>query len=84
MEEFEINLSETENKEIPPHRFKILVKNKAIKAGIKYLNSLQNKKEKGAKIRYESLELMDYLNSWSNIRIEDQRFIFSIRSEITR
>ena len=25
---------------------------------------------------------MDYLNSWSNLRIEDQRFIFSIRSEM--
>ena len=36
LEEFEINLSETEIKETPPHRFKTLVKNNAIKAGIKY------------------------------------------------
>ena len=64
LEEFEIKLSETEIKETPPHRFKTLVKTNAINAGIKYLNSLQNKKEKGAKIRYESLELMDYINSW--------------------
>ena len=40
------------------------------------------KKEKGARIKYDFLELKDYLNSWLNLNIEDQRIIFSIRSEM--
>ena len=39
-------------------------------------------KEKGALISYDSLDLQDYLNSCSNLTIDEQRFIFSIRSEI--
>ena len=77
-----MKLSETQIKETLPHKFKVLAKEKAVSAAIKYLNSLQNKKEKGGRIKYDSLELKDYLNSWSNLNIEDQRTIFSIRSEM--
>ena len=82
MKEFDINLTETEIKEIQSTQFKALMKKKAVTAAINYLNSLQKKKEKGALITYNSLELKDYLNSWSNLRIEEQRFIFSVRSEM--
>ena len=64
-------------------RFKALVKKSYVKAAIKYLNSLQKKKEKGALIRYESLELQDYLNSCANLTFEEPRFIFSLRSEMS-
>ena len=82
LKEFEINLTEIEIKETQSMRFKALVKKSYVKAAIKYLNSLQKKKEKGALIRYESLELQDYLNSSANLKIEEQRFIFSLRSEM--
>ena len=42
----------------------------------------QNKCEKGSGIKYESLELQDYLNPCSNLTIENQRFIFSLRCEM--
>ena len=32
-------------------------------------------------IKYESLEIKDYLNSLCNLRIEDQKLNFSTRSE---
>ena len=82
LDEFEMKLSKTQIKETLPQKFKVLAKEKAVSAAIKYLNSLQKKKEKGARIKYDSLELKDYLNSWSNLNIEDQRIIFSIRSEM--
>ena len=58
------------------------MKQKAGTAAINYLNSLQKQKEKGALIIYNSLQLENPLNSWSNLRIEEQRFIFSVRSEM--
>ena len=45
---------------IPPNIFKNLLKKKALLAK-------QNKCEKGVGIRYESLDLQNYLNSYSNI-----------------
>ena len=54
----------------------------AIKVGISYLNSQQIKKGKGAKILYESLELKEYLNSWSNLKLGGQRFLLSIGTEM--
>ena len=50
-------------------------------AGIKYLRTKQMKGEKGINIRYNSLELQDYLNPFSNMTLEDQRTMFSLRCE---
>ena len=47
LKEFDINLSEPEIKEIQSTPFKELVKKNTVKAAIKYLNSLQQQKEKG-------------------------------------
>ena len=42
--EFEMKLSETQIRETLPQRFKVLVREKAVTAAIKYLNSLQKQK----------------------------------------
>ena len=82
LEEFEIYISEEDLKIMPRHRFKIIVKQKAENAGLRYLKNLQKKCDKGSRISYSSLELQDYLHPSSNINVEDQRFLFSLRSEM--
>ena len=62
--------------------FKNMVKKKSLLAAIKYLKIKQKKCEKGLGINYNSLEIQDYLNPCSNISLEDQRFIFSLRCEM--
>ena len=37
---------------------------------------------KGSRIKYENLELQDYLQPSSNLKLEDQRFLFSLRCEM--
>ena len=79
MEEFQINKSEDDLKKISKDRFKRIVRQKAKIAGLKYLHELQKKCGKGSRIQYNSLELQDYLSPSSNISLENQRFLFSIR-----
>ena len=62
--------------------FKNIVKNKAVLVGIVYLKAKQAKCEKGVKIKYKTLELQDYLKPCSNLKLEDQHLIFSLRCEI--
>ena len=40
------------------------------------------KGSKGNKIEYDSVALQDYLNPYSNLSIEDQRYLFSLRCEV--
>ena len=58
------------------------MKERAIMAGIKYLRTKQMKGEKGINIKYNILELPDYLNPFSNMALEDQRTMFSLRCEM--
>ena len=62
--------------------FENMVKKKSVLAAIKYLKVKQKKWEKGLDIIYNSLEIQDYLNPFSNILLEDQHFIFSLRCEM--
>ena len=82
MEEFQINKSEDDLKKTSKEIFKRIVRQKAEIVGLKYLHELQKKCEKGSRIQYNSLELQDYLSPSSNISIENQRFLFSIRCEM--
>ena len=77
LKEFEIDLSEKSIKEIKTSSYKNLVKQKSVLAGIKYLESKQRKGEKGILIKYKSLELQDYLQSYANISLDDQQLLFS-------
>ena len=43
LNEFEIELSEAQIKDISPHRFKSLAQKSVVKAAVSYLNSLQKK-----------------------------------------
>ena len=67
---------------MPENIFKNLVKKNACKTALKYLQTKQSKGDKASSIKYESLELQDYLNPCSNITLEDQRYIFSLRSRM--
>ena len=82
LKDFEIPLSEEGIKETKTNYFKKLVKQKSIQAGIRYLNSIQINKEKGRLIKYDELELQDYLQACANISFEDQKRIFSLRCEM--
>ena len=33
-------------------------------------------------LKYTSIELQDYLNPFANIKLEDQRYLFSLRTKI--
>ena len=55
---------------------------KTLLVALKYLKMKQSKGKKGSTISYNSIELQDYLGSYANIKIEDQRYIFNFRSEM--
>ena len=59
--------------------FKKLVKQKCSEAAFEYLKKKQSNGSKGAEIKYESLQMADYLLPQANLSLEDQREIFSIR-----
>ena len=59
-----------------------MVKTGAQNAGLKYLKSIQENRSKGNKIEYHAIELQDYLNPFSNLGIEEQQYIFSLRCEV--
>ena len=79
LEDFEINLKIEDLKNVPVNIFKRMVKQVS---GLKYLKCQQIFFLKGARIKYDCLELQDYLKPSSNISIEDQRIIFGLRCEM--
>ena len=46
------------------------------------LTNIQMKGSKGRRTRNDCLALQDYLNPYSNLNIEDQRYLFSLRCEV--
>ena len=67
-----MNISDENIKKMPENIFKSLVNQNTCKTGLKYLKTKQSKGE----------ELQDYLNPCSNITLEEQRYIFSLRSRM--
>ena len=84
IKEFDLGENEKDIIYIPVKTLKKSVNQKGKVAGIKYLQGQQNKCEKGSGIKYEFLELQDYLRSSSNISLEDQRLLFSLRCEMNQ
>jgi hypothetical protein len=82
IEEFELNISEEDIKRTPVNCFKKMVKKSSELAGLKYLKILHKMGKKGILINYESLEAQDYLNPCFNFKLEEQRYLFSLRSEM--
>ena len=82
LEDFEINVKIEDMKNVPCNKFKRILKQKTKTAGFKYLKCQQERCEKGSMIKYDCLELQDYLNPAANISIKDQRYIFSLRCEM--
>ena len=80
--EFEINMSEETIKNMPELQFKSLVKKQAMKATVNYLKQKQSKCEKGSEIKYDKLEIQDYLSPSANITLEKQQQIFSLRCKM--
>ena len=80
IKEFNIFSSEEEIKKIPTKVFKNIVKRSSEEAAIKYLENITGTKE--VKIIYDSLNIQDYLKPCANITIEEQRYLFSLRSEM--
>ena len=65
--EFEMDISEENIKNMPELKFKSLVKKQANKASFNYLNQKQSKCEKGSKIKYQQIEIQDYLTPSANL-----------------
>ena len=82
IQEFDLNISEEDIKRTPTNIFKNIAKTSSISAGFKYLKQIQLKGSKGSKIVYDSLTLQDYLNPYSNLTLEDQRYLLSLRCEV--
>ena len=61
-----------------------MVKRSSEEAAFRYLQKNRQKGTKGAKINYKTLEIQDYLQPCSNIKIEEQRYLFSLRSEMNK
>ena len=82
MEDFEITITDDEIKRTPARVFKKMVKIRAARVWLIYLKELQKKGNKGSLIIYDSLEVQEYLNQSTNRKIGDQRYFFSLRSEM--
>ena len=54
---------------------------KTYAAAFKYLVDKQMKGSKDADINHKSIKLQDYLNPFANIKLEDQRYLFSLRTK---
>ena len=75
-------MSDEDIRKMPENPFKQMVKEKSISASINYLNTKQSMAEKGVEIKYESMELKDYLRPYSNLSLEEQYKIFSLRTRM--
>ena len=60
------------------------MKTQAIKASINYLKQKQGKYETGSEIKYEKLEIQDYLSPSANLTLEKQRQLFSLRCKMNQ
>ena len=83
MNEFEIYMTDEKIRHLPVNKFKQLVEEKSLSGSIKYLKMKQSKGEKDANIKYETLELQDYLNPYSNLSLKEQQHIFSLRTQMS-
>ena len=82
LNDFEIDMTDEEIKIMPVNSFKQLVKEKSVSASIKYLQMKQRKVEKGVEIEYETIKLQEYLNPYSNLALEGQQRIISLRTRM--
>ena len=75
MKEFDINES-TAFRSMDKNAFKRLVKEKCTKTALEYLLEKQSRGSKGDGIKYEVLQMADYLMPQSNMSLKDQRELF--------
>ena len=80
--ELELNISVEIIKNMQENVFKNIVKKNTCVADLKNLKMKQSNGEKALNIIYDTLELQDYLKSCSNLKLEEQRSIFSLRSRM--
>ena len=78
--ELDMNLDEIQN--IKPSIFKNLMKKHIRKVAFKELVDQQQSKQKGKFIKYESLQMAEYLLPEANLDISDKIEIFSLRTEM--
>ena len=67
---------------MPINIFRSVVKKETFSATLTYLKSKQLKGEKALNIIYNSIQLQDYLNPCSTLKLEDKRAMFSLRSRM--
>ena len=74
----DIQLSNQEIQHMKRTQFKNLVKNKTELAAFKYLSAKQQSGKKGKLIKYEKLQMADYLLAESKATVEDKYNIFAL------
>ena len=82
LQAYSIDLSMTQIKNTRQSIFKALVKRQTEKVALKTLLEKQQKGQKGRFLKYERLELADYLLPECEAGVEDKREIFNIRTEM--
>ena len=78
--DLEIEMTFNDIKNIKISKFKSLLKEKIANSAFKYLKS--NIRNKGKDIVYEQFQMAEYLLPNRYLNIDDQKFIFSLRSQI--
>ena len=77
---YDLQLNMEEIKKTKQSVFKNLVKGKVEKFGFKTLIEKQQRGPKGRLLKYEKLELADYLLPECEVTVEERREIFSVRT----
>ena len=81
LQDMKINLSDEEIKNMPKNIYKNLVRKKCRENAFEYLTRKRGKK--GKNIEYKSFKMSEYLLPNEELSIEQQRYMFEIRNEMT-
>ena len=84
LEKYEIELSFEDIKTMKNSKFKSLVKKQIHKVAFRDLINRKNAGEKGRNIKYECLQMTDYLLPESSLNLEEKIEMFSLRAEMNQ
>ena len=82
IEKYDRKLNLEEICEMKPSIYKKLVQRQMQKIAFQELTEIKNSKQKGKYIKYESLQMADYLTPEANLSVTEKIELFAIRTEM--
>ena len=82
LKDLKIDLNFDSIKKLSKTKFKMIVKDKTNITALQHLIKLQGEHSKSQNIKYQSLQLQDYLKAGSNLTIQEKIFIFAARTRM--